>query len=241
MTRRPTATKAPTTSSWSLRPTPTSARTETFRSAYRFTGTSVVVLDQRELPGAVDHVRVPRSANDVASALRSGAVTPGPVMGQVAAYGMALAAVERRRSRRPDSRDQVIAQRRGRASRRAAARSTPCAQAVERMMARYDELANARRRRRRDRERDWSPRQTRSPREATAACAEIGRRWSELVVGDPKSTCSCTATAVRWRAAWSAWRRRASSRLIDGGAHGPRLGDRRLRRAARARASPRSS
>ena len=65
---------------------------ETFRTPYRFTGTSVVVLDQRDLPGKVTTFEC-LTAADVAAALRSGAVTTGPVMGQVAAYGLALAEV----------------------------------------------------------------------------------------------------------------------------------------------------
>src|SRR3954449_3743795 len=43
---------------------------DTFRSAYRFTGTSLVVLDQRELPSRVLTFEC-HSANEVAAALRS--------------------------------------------------------------------------------------------------------------------------------------------------------------------------
>src|SRR4051794_39931805 len=64
--------------------------TETFRSAYRFTGSALIVLDQRELPSRLITFEC-SSPSEVAGALRSGAVTPGPVMGQLAAYGVALA------------------------------------------------------------------------------------------------------------------------------------------------------
>ena len=62
-----------------------------YRSAYRFLGDSIVLLDQRELPGRIATVAV-RDPSEVASAIRAGVVNGGPVTGQVAAYAMVLAA-----------------------------------------------------------------------------------------------------------------------------------------------------
>ena len=62
-----------------------------YRSAYRFLGDSIALLDQRELPSRVATIAV-RDASEVASAIRAGVVNGGPVTGQVAAYAMVLAA-----------------------------------------------------------------------------------------------------------------------------------------------------
>ncbi len=62
-----------------------------FRSAYRFTDREVVILDQRALPGRVTTVSV-REPSEIASAIRVGAINGGPVLGEVAAYAMVLAA-----------------------------------------------------------------------------------------------------------------------------------------------------
>jgi methylthioribose-1-phosphate isomerase len=148
-----------------------------FRSAYRYTGDSIVVLDQRELPSRVITFEC-RAPSDIASAVRSRAITSGPVVAQVAAYGVAMAAagvVDR-----PDeSRDQVI---RGAADTIKAARgeSQALRWAVDRMVARYNELANGR----------SSGLEVRAAlvaeadaitSEAAAAHAEIGRLWAGLV------------------------------------------------------------
>jgi methylthioribose-1-phosphate isomerase len=63
----------------------------TFRSPYRFTGQEMVVLDQRRLPGAVTTFAC-ADASQVASAIRDGAVNRGPVLAEVAAYALAVAA-----------------------------------------------------------------------------------------------------------------------------------------------------
>ncbi len=156
-----------------------SAAQETFRSAYRFTGTRVVVLDQRELPERVITFEC-HSAGDVASALRSGAITPGPVMGQVAAYGVALAAAGVA-ERSEQSRDQVVNAAAG-SLKAARGEVQSVAATVARMVGRYESLANdgaggAVIAERLAREADEIAA------EATSACAEIGRLWSELVVG----------------------------------------------------------
>ncbi len=65
----------------------------TFRSPYRFAGDELVVLDQRELPGQVTTVAC-RAASQVASAIRAGALNRGPVLAEVAAYALVLAARE---------------------------------------------------------------------------------------------------------------------------------------------------
>jgi methylthioribose-1-phosphate isomerase len=177
----PTATEAPTASRVVGPPSEASAPQETFRSAYRFTVTSVVVLDQRELPGRVITFEC-HEPNDVASAIRSGAITPGPVLGQVAAYGVALGAVVAT-ERADDSRDRFV---RTSADGIKSGRGEVAAvrHAVTRMMDRYNELANG----------NASGTEARDAlvaeadaiaEQATAACAEIGRAWSDLVVGDP--------------------------------------------------------
>jgi methylthioribose-1-phosphate isomerase len=163
----------PSTGSPTIRPLPSatpeaSAPQETFRSPYRFTGTSVVVLDQRDLPGKVTTFEC-LTAADVAAALRSGAVTTGPVMGQVAAYGMALAASEAA-TRTDDRRDQVV---RVAADELRASRGEVhvVRQTVDRMVSAYD-LG-----------RDLVHEANDITTEATAAFASIGQRWAELVVG----------------------------------------------------------
>jgi len=63
----------------------------TFRSPYRYTGQELVLLDQRRLPGAVTTFAC-ADASQVASAIRDGAVNRGPVLAEVAAYTLAVAA-----------------------------------------------------------------------------------------------------------------------------------------------------
>jgi methylthioribose-1-phosphate isomerase len=63
----------------------------TFRSAYRFTGTAIVALDTRQLPDRVATVSLSQPS-EVASAIRTGAINGGPVLAEVGAYAMALAA-----------------------------------------------------------------------------------------------------------------------------------------------------
>ncbi len=153
---------------------------ETFRSAYRHTGASLVVLDQRELPGQVLTFECD-GANDVASALRSGAITPGPVMGQVAAYGVALAAASAI-ERSDESRDQVV---------RAAADGIKAARgevravgwAVNRLVGLYNELASQAADGAAISERITSD-ADRIALETTAACADVGRLWAVQMVGD---------------------------------------------------------
>jgi methylthioribose-1-phosphate isomerase len=67
---------------------------DVFRSPYRVAGGSLVILDQRRLPEVVEEVTAKR-ASDVAFYLRLGVARGGPLMAQLAAYGLALTAAER--------------------------------------------------------------------------------------------------------------------------------------------------
>lgn len=78
----------------------------TFRSAYRFNGTDIVALDARQLPGRVQTL-VLCAPSEVASAIRAGAINGGPVLAEVGAYALVMAA--RAAVARPDvGRDQQI-------------------------------------------------------------------------------------------------------------------------------------
>jgi methylthioribose-1-phosphate isomerase len=61
------------------------------RSPYRLDGERIFVLDQRRLPREVIEA-VCTSGAEVAGLMREGAIGPGPVLGPLAAYAMALAA-----------------------------------------------------------------------------------------------------------------------------------------------------
>jgi methylthioribose-1-phosphate isomerase len=64
-----------------------------YRSPYRLTPDNLLLLDQRGLPDRVEDVTCKR-ASDVSFYLRVGAARGGPLMAQLAAYGMALSARE---------------------------------------------------------------------------------------------------------------------------------------------------
>lgn len=108
-----------------------------FRSAYRLGDDTLLVLDQRDLPGRVTIVPW-AEPTEIASAIRSRAVNGGPVLGEVAAYGLAIT-VARTADRAGQSRDQAF---------RAAANTLRGARtdvhslriAVDRMERRYDAL-----------------------------------------------------------------------------------------------------
>ncbi len=61
------------------------------RSPYRVDRNRVLVLDQRRLPGEIIEA-VCTSGAEIAGLIREGAVGPGPVLGPLAAYAMALSA-----------------------------------------------------------------------------------------------------------------------------------------------------
>ena len=67
---------------------------DTFRSPYRLEGDDLILLDQRVIPEALEELTC-RRGSDVAYHLRTGAIRGGPVMAQVAAYGLAATARER--------------------------------------------------------------------------------------------------------------------------------------------------
>ncbi len=114
-----------------------SAPDATFRSPYRFTGTEIVALDARQLPGRVQTI-VLVDPSEVASAIRAGAINGGPVLAEVGAYAIAMAA--RAAVDRPDvGRDQQVHAAAG--TLRAAKRDVlALAWAIDRMEARYAEL-----------------------------------------------------------------------------------------------------
>lgn len=69
-----------------------------YRSPYRLVDDGLIIIDQRELPGAIVELTC-RDGRDVARAMSSRAVGGGPLLGQLAAYAMALTA--RRHGDRP--------------------------------------------------------------------------------------------------------------------------------------------
>jgi methylthioribose-1-phosphate isomerase len=64
-----------------------------FRSAYLLGEDGLLLLDQRDLPGRTSVLTV-REPSEIASAIRLGAVNAGPVLGEICAYGLALAAAD---------------------------------------------------------------------------------------------------------------------------------------------------
>ena len=70
------------------------AADDAFHSPYRLVGDELVLLDQRGIPEKLEEVAAKRGS-DVAYYLRLGVARGGPLMAQVAAYGLALTAAER--------------------------------------------------------------------------------------------------------------------------------------------------
>ncbi len=105
-----------------------------FRTAFRWEGDRVIVVDHRRLPEAVVEVEA-RTAAEVAQLIRDRVVTGAPLLGQVAAVGLALTA-DRVRQNQVFARRAVI-----RGSATALANSSPASitvkAAVERMLDRY--------------------------------------------------------------------------------------------------------
>jgi methylthioribose-1-phosphate isomerase len=66
-----------------------------FRSPYLIAGDELHILDQRGLP-ADQSVIACRDASEVAAAIRVGAINSGPVLGELAAYTLALAVTQAR-------------------------------------------------------------------------------------------------------------------------------------------------
>ncbi len=110
-----------------------------FRTAFRWDGDVLHVVDQRRLPGELVDLDI-RSASDAVQAIRELAVRGAPAIGQVAAIALALSA-NRLRATRPYARRASI---RGAAA--GLARSRPTAVnlqwAVDRMLARLDAVGD---------------------------------------------------------------------------------------------------
>jgi len=103
-----------------------------WRSPYRVTNDALHLLDQRRLPDAADEQLCRRGA-DVAFYLRVGAARGGPLMAQLAAYGIAFSAFEMRE--RPIEARRAELQRVGKALAQARASSRMLRWAVERAWA----------------------------------------------------------------------------------------------------------
>ena len=108
-----------------------------FHSAYRLSGGALLILDQRDLPSRVSIITC-REPSEVASAIRLGVVNAGPVLGELAAYAMAIASADSADADRA-GRDQQV---RAAANTLRGARSDVSAlrAAADRMEARYEEL-----------------------------------------------------------------------------------------------------
>jgi methylthioribose-1-phosphate isomerase len=133
----PFSTRPQRTESWTSTRVPTTVAPahpaeDTYRSPYRLAGETLVILDQRVLPGRFDEL-VARRGADVAYYLRLGAVRGGPLMAQLAAYGLALTAQERASA--PAEAVERELQRTGRALTLAWPTSRLLAWAVQRMLA----------------------------------------------------------------------------------------------------------
>jgi methylthioribose-1-phosphate isomerase len=149
----------------------------TFRSPYRFTGAELVILDQRRLPGSVTTFSC-GDASQVASAIRDGAINRGPVLAEVAAYALTVAA-NAAAGRPQHSLDQHF-HAAANTLRGARADARALAYGIERVEARYRALSGA----------DISAEQMRDDlqqaadeiaAEAAAAHAEIGRREAAAI------------------------------------------------------------
>jgi methylthioribose-1-phosphate isomerase len=77
------------------RPAPSAVADAPYRSPYRLTEDAIHLLDQRKLPDSADEQLCRRGA-DVAYYLRVGGARGGPLMAQLAAYGLAFSAREMR-------------------------------------------------------------------------------------------------------------------------------------------------
>jgi methylthioribose-1-phosphate isomerase len=109
-----------------------------FRTPFRFESEDVLlVIDQRRLPDQLVEVRV-ENANDAARAIHDMVVRGAPAIGQVAAIGLALSAKKGRKAQ-PHARRSIIV---GGSNvlRNARPTAVNLGWAVDRLMARYDEI-----------------------------------------------------------------------------------------------------
>jgi methylthioribose-1-phosphate isomerase len=112
---------------------PAGAAPTTFRSAFRLDPEHVVLLDQRRLPDELTEVGCVSGA-DVAQAIRDSVVRGAPILGQVAACGLALTAA-RSRLASPFARRAILVGT-ANALRNAAPTAVPVRNAMDRMLAR---------------------------------------------------------------------------------------------------------
>jgi methylthioribose-1-phosphate isomerase len=119
------------------RPAATPATDAPYRSPYRVTDDAIHLLDQRKLPDVADE-QLCRRGSDVAYYFRVGAARGGPLMAQLASYGLAFSARDLR-ERSPDARRAEL-RRVGRALIQARTGSRMLRWAVERAWALVDAL-----------------------------------------------------------------------------------------------------
>jgi methylthioribose-1-phosphate isomerase len=119
---------------------PPAESASTFRSAYRVVDDALLLLDQRDLPGRFTIITC-SEPSEIASAIRSSVINAGPVLAEVAAYGLAIAA-SRADALDPQGRDQVMHAATN-TLRGAKPEINALRAAVGRMEARYDELTAA--------------------------------------------------------------------------------------------------
>lgn len=120
-------------------PAVTASQDAPWRSPYRVADDALHLLDQRRLPDAADE-QLCRRAADVAFYLRVGAARGGPLMAQLAAYGIAFSAFEMRD--RPLEARRAELQRVGKVLIQARASSRMLRWAVERAWAIADALGD---------------------------------------------------------------------------------------------------
>jgi methylthioribose-1-phosphate isomerase len=116
---------------------PAAAAAGGFRTAFRWDGPRLLIVDQRKLPDELVEFEA-RSVADVAYAIRDMVVRGAPAIGQVAAIGVALTA-NRLRTTKPYARQATI---RGAASGLRQTRPTAVnlGWAIDRMLARYEAI-----------------------------------------------------------------------------------------------------
>jgi methylthioribose-1-phosphate isomerase len=113
---------------------PAGGATGVFRSAFRFEPERVVLLDQRRLPDELSDIDC-LTGSDVAQAIRDSVVRGAPLLGQVAACGIALTA-SRTIEASPSARRSILFGT-ANALRSAAPTAAPVRNAMDRMLARY--------------------------------------------------------------------------------------------------------
>lgn len=111
-----------------------------YRSPYRLVEDALILVDQRALPEKIVELTC-RDGRDVARAIASGAVGGAPLLGQLAAYGLAITA-KRLRDRRAGA-VRVALESNATLLRAAAPSARPVAAALGRMTARKQALGDA--------------------------------------------------------------------------------------------------